>query len=111
MSDADVYRTELHFNSIYIIESLAEGEFRSGQALYDDIVYPTSQKLDGLKPDFSRVSSESDLHRKLREIDWAARNRNHMPIVHFEAHGFDRGIQLADGALVEWSAITPRLAS
>jgi hypothetical protein len=112
VSDPYVYRTELRFNAIYIIESLPEGDFKSGEALYDNIVYPrVSQKLDGAYTQFSRVDNKRQLHAKLREIDRAARVGNHQPIIHFEAHGFDRGIELADGALVEWSAIKPRLAS
>jgi hypothetical protein len=112
VSDPTVYQTQLLFNAIYIIESLPEGDFKSGQSLYDDIVYPRiSQDLGGAYTEFSRVQNERELHAKLRQIDSAARSANHLPIIHFEAHGFDQGMELADGALVEWSAITPRLAS
>jgi hypothetical protein len=111
-SDDDVYRTEVRFNAIYVLESLREGDFRSGQSLFDDIIVPqVSQKLGEGFITFARIANERELHRALREIEHAARVGNHHPIVHIEAHGIETGIELTDGARVEWSAITPRLAA
>ena len=47
-----VYNTGLHFNTIYVIESLAPGELRSGRELYDSILMPAVHANEGLRAKF-----------------------------------------------------------
>jgi hypothetical protein len=42
-----MYRTELHFNAISVIESLGLGEPKTGRDLYDSVVFPATLTLDG----------------------------------------------------------------
>ena len=108
--DELLYRTEVRFNAIYVLESLGPGEPKTGQDLYDSVVFPHSRALDGIHTEFASIANERELHAKLAAITYAARNANHHPIIHIEAHGGADGIQLADGALVTWRSIVPRFA-
>jgi hypothetical protein len=111
MSDEAVSRTEVRFNAIYVLESLPEGDPKTGQALFDDIVFPHTRKLDGVEAEFWRVRTEDELRAKLREIERRTRLEGRQPIVHFETHGFDTGLELADGSFVEWTALIPALVA
>lgn len=111
MTDELVYRTGLHFNAIYVLESLGPGELKTGEDLYDTVVYPQKSVLEGLYTEFKRIADEAELRAKLSEIAESARIANHHPILHLEAHGTENGIVLADGTLVSWRSITPVLAA
>lgn len=109
--DAIVYRTELRFNSIYVIESLRDGEPKTGQDLYDSVIGPGASSFGtSMHKQVVAVRTENDLLAQLAVIAYAARRANHHPIIHIEAHGDESGIQLADGTAVLWRTITPRLA-
>ena len=105
-----VSQTIVRFNAIYVMESLASGEAKTGQDLFDTVVYPETRKLDRLHAEFCSVNDRTEFEAKLRQIAIAARRANHLPVLHLEAHGFDEGIQLADGSTIRWREITPFLA-
>jgi hypothetical protein len=104
----ELSRGMVHFNAVYVIESLPEGDYRTGQRLYDEIIYPATAK-HGLFADYKRIRSLDEFTRKLRDILHAAKTANHLPFIHLEAHGFDEGFQLEDGTLVRWASIRPLL--
>jgi hypothetical protein len=107
--DPALYRTEARFNAIYVIESLPEGDSKTGQALYDEVVFPGTMRLDGLETKFVRVETPDDLAGALADVTRAVHLSGRLPILHFEMHGYDSGIALADGTLVPWSDLVPLL--
>ena len=109
MSDQIVSRTEVRFNAIYVLESLPNGDPKTGQSLFDDIVFPHTRKLPGAEAEYWRISNETELRAKLSEIERRTRIEGRRPIVHFETHGFETGLALADGSLVEWTSLIPAL--
>jgi hypothetical protein len=104
----ELSRGVVHFNAVYVIESLPEGHYRTGLQLYDEIIYPAIAKLE-LFADYKRIKTLDEFVGKLREILHAAKTANHLPFIHLEAHGFDEGFQLGDGTLVRWDTIRPLL--
>jgi hypothetical protein len=110
MTDQVVYTTKLLFNSVYVIESLPPGDSKTGEDLYDVVVFPKSRALEGLQTDFSRVANEAELTRKLLAIAHAAKVANHHPIIHLETHGTESGIALGDGSFVSWRNLAPLFA-
>ncbi|MFN8582684.1 MAG: hypothetical protein U0163_17120 [Gemmatimonadaceae bacterium] len=117
MTDDDSHRgdefvyTGLRFNAVYVIESMGGGQPKLGADLYDQVVFPTRVTLEGLYTDYSFVADEVQLHAKLRSILAAARAANHLPIIHFEAHCGEGGVQLADETVVTWRSLAPLLAA
>jgi hypothetical protein len=104
-----LYSTGLHFNTIYVIESLAPGELRSGRELYDSILMPATHANEGLQAEYHDVRTSADLHRVLRRVAEECAERNRGPILHLEAHGDPNGLALADGSYLPWTALTPQL--
>jgi hypothetical protein len=109
VSDEIVSRTEVRFNAIYVLESLRDGDPKTGQSLFDEIVFPHTRTLEGVEAECWRVRNEKELRARLREIERRTRSEGRRPIVHFETHGFDRGLELADGDLVAWTSLIPEL--
>jgi hypothetical protein len=105
--EVPLYRTEVRFNAVYVLESLAPGEPKTGQDLFDLAVYPGTVSLEGMHAEFTPIANEEALLKRLSEIAYAARVGNHLPIVHLEAHGGSDGIELADGAYVPWTRLIP----
>ena len=56
-----LYSTSLHFNTIYVIESLPPGELRSGRELYDSILMPAIHANEGLLAEFHELRTSADL--------------------------------------------------
>ena len=106
-SDSVVSRTVIDFNSIYVIESLPDGDLKTGRDLYDSIVFPESGKLDGIHTEFSVARTQTELARRLAVIGRNAKLGNHKPIIHIEAHGTEDGIALADGSVMRWRTLIP----
>lgn len=100
-----VYRTALRFNAIYVLESLRPGDQKTGQELYDSIIFPRTRELEGCYTQYVRINDEGELRAALRQIATNCRDANHVPFVHIEAHGGDEGIELTSGALIPWTAL------
>jgi hypothetical protein len=109
--DDVVYRTHFKFNAIYVIESLPLGATKTGQDLYDKVIFPSTHHLEELYTHYAQIPDEAALHEELRTILLAARDANHKPIVHIEAHGTDDGIELADGSAITWRSLVPIFAA
>ena len=74
-----VYRTELRFNAIYVIESLRPGDRKTGEELYDSIIFPRTRGLEGCYTKYRKVEDEGQLRSALREIATVCREANHLP--------------------------------
>jgi len=89
------------FNKVYIIESLPEGQMKTGKYLYEDFFhhndinneygfeYQTVKNVDGLKIFLEIIYSE-------------VINKKVYPIIHIEMHGGEDGIELSNGDIIEW---------
>jgi hypothetical protein len=107
--DSVVYRTEVRFNAIYVIESLKPGDPKTGTDLYDQTIYPVTRRLDGLHAQFFPAQNRDDLIQRLADIGRAVRLDHRLPLIHIEAHGTDDGLELADETQITWRELVPIL--
>jgi hypothetical protein len=107
--DETVYRTAVRFNSIYVVESLPEGDLRTGREIFEQILMPAEFKIDGLVVEHTFVETKEEFVRCLRRIADAAAVANRLPIVHLETHGTRDGISLASGERLAWAELVPHL--
>ena len=56
------------FNSIYIIESLPEGDLKTGRELYENCVYPLGNRKEGLHTSLSQPISKNEFIQTLVSI-------------------------------------------
>lgn len=105
--DAILYRTEIRFNTICVIESLRPGDPKTGQDLYDRVILPGKVAHERMHAEFAAVSTKKDLLQRLERIAYAAETANWHPLLHLETHGDSDGIQLANGDVVAWAELIP----
>jgi hypothetical protein len=91
------------FNCIVIFDSIPSGELNTARRLYEDIqVYVAAySKTPGVK--YLRIENESLLFDYLGQLVIQVEKKDVFPLLHFECHGYNDGLQLANGALISWS--------
>jgi hypothetical protein len=107
--DDVIYRTEVVFNAIYVIESLRLRDPKTGSDLYDNVIYPATRQLDGLYTQFRTAQNITELVQRLADVGRDVRREGRLPLIHLEAHGTDDGIMLADETEVTWRTLVPLL--
>lgn len=93
---------------LIIIDSLGQSDFQSGEKLFEDLKLKTY--LDNSFLVFHRKIS--DLETLYESMDWI-KDQIHIekiyPIIHFEAHGCDNGMQVNADLNLEWKNLLSRL--
>ena len=90
-------------NSVYILESLPEGERKTGKEIYDDVVYRYAEIYKSDTPflhQFFSFNSKAKFIDILKFINSVTTNLNPGLLLHFETHGSKNGIHLADESMI-----------
>lgn len=88
---------------IYILESLRSGDKKTGEDLKDNlrqIWY--EQKITDFDCQYYKIFNSNDLEIQLVKIEKEILKENKIPIIQFECHGSESGIQLASSELINW---------
>lgn len=94
--------SQIHFNSIYIIES--HNEKRTGQSLYGTLrLQPISDP--GFSPKYKFIASSEDWDMFFKDLINDCQNKKIRPFLHFEIHGSETGITLANNDFVSWENV------
>src|SRR5262249_3961098 len=104
MSVYDVY-----YNTIYVIESLPDGEWKTGTELYNRVIKPGASKEVGLFTSFTSVSDKREFIEALSSIAADCSDNCRGPLLHIESHGDDDGLVVASGDVVTWRELKPFL--
>lgn len=94
----------IRFNRIYVIESLPDGEEKTGTALHNDLLRWQGLKYDGFESILLEPKDRAEWHALMDGVLDDTKNKGVFPIIHFEIHGSDdkTGLVLASGELVSW---------
>lgn len=102
---------KIHFNRIYIIESLNSKEKHTGTELHSNLLkYQTI-----IHPDFESIlktpSSKQEWNKVFSEIERGCKENNNRPIIHFEVHGDSnkKGLALSSNELITWEELYKNL--
>lgn len=99
----------IYFNNIYVIESLYKEDRKTGTELYEDVITRRSWQKPNLSTRLIQIESKKDLFETLFNIKDQCSSKNNHPFIHFETHGFSKGISLKNKENIYWSEITPIL--
>lgn len=98
--------------AIVIIESLPDGDTKTGQRLRDDLDLIAISLGNIFTVRFATVESADELEALLNQLwAWVVASGGIGLCLHIECHGSQEGIQLADGSLMPWSRLSPLLAN
>lgn len=104
-----LYDTGLTFSRIEIIESIRQGDLRSGLNLYEALLLPAHLNANGPPARHHAVATAAELQATLSSLETTARATASAPLIHLEAHGSEDGLELTSGELIPWSAIARQL--
>jgi hypothetical protein len=90
------------FDSVFVIESLAPGTRKTGTDLYDDVIAPISSELPEFYPRFRPAHDRRAFLDALAFLRETFVPEGRSPILHIEAHGNARGLQLGSGEWIDW---------
>ena len=97
----------IYFNKIYILESLKKDEKQTGTELHDDVILRRSWQKPNLLVEIIKLESKNDLIELLIKIKEECLSNEIIPFIHFELHGFNKGIALKNNDKILWSEIVP----
>ena len=102
-------RTTFGFKKIWVIESLPDGEYRTGKVLYDDVLFYKNLQNPNLLVEFVEVHNRKDVTTVLERITDNLRTTGHIPLLHFETHGNKDGMGLKNGDFIGHEELLPFL--
>lgn len=101
---------QLEFNKIYVIESLRNGDAKTGQQLFNDTI-KRRQEQKGLNNSFELITptTKEEFFTALEHIKNEVIYKLVNPIIHLELHGSKDGLQLNNGEIITWNELQFRL--
>lgn len=103
------YADSVRFDTVVVIESLPDGELKTGRWLYEHVLMPRAAADPTLHVHLYQPHSLAELDAAMLDIAERLVASGHSPILHFETHGSPAGLQLADGSDVPWELLRPAL--
>ncbi len=105
--------TSFGWSAIWVIESIPNGELRTGKELYEGTLQPwvwkNTRPESAPRIEYVPVEGEADFFDALDRIINDVRNTGRVPILHVECHGDENGLRLRNEDRVEYDKLTPRL--
>lgn len=92
---------------LVIIESLRENDLKTGTLLHNGLMKNKKFQEPTLSSFLYTVKTKEELFQKLTEIIVRIKIDKLFPILHFEMHGFEDGIQLSSNEIVGWNELLP----
>lgn len=101
---------KLDFNKIYVIESLRPKDKKTGQFLFNDVIKRWLEQK-GLNDNCELLipTSKETFFDCLEHIRKETIVKLVNPVIHFELHGSEKGIQVSNDDIITWDEIQFRL--
>ncbi|SEV91150.1 hypothetical protein SAMN05428988_0371 [Chitinophaga sp. YR573] len=104
MEDECSFSYELLYNAVFVIESLRPGDKKTGTDLHNDVIRWKCIK-NGTQSQLFTVETKAKLFSLFQEIRQLVTKGVLIPILHFEMHGSERGMQLTSNEVVTWEEL------
>lgn len=93
------------FNKLWIIESLADGELKTGSRLISDLFPQIQKQHSTLIVALEQPKSKDELLNCLEAIYKDVVENQNYPLIHLECHGCEKGLGLSNKEIVSWNEI------
>ena len=89
---------------VFIIESLRNGDKRTGEDLKDNLrqIWYDQNLISDFDCQYTYVHDSNDLICTIKDIDKQVTTSNKLPILQIECHGSSDGLQLGSMEMVIW---------
>lgn len=103
------YETSLSFDSVVVIESLPNGDLKSGTELFEQVIAPVAVNDPTLVVELYKAADRREFFACLRAVAQLAAEHGNSPILHLETHGSRAGLQFGDGSRATWEEVAAPL--
>lgn len=93
---------------IYNVESLEPGDLKTYQDL-EDVINNRRKKAEELNYELHNVTDRNSLENVFQKILDDIANDGVIPLLHFDMHGYEDGIGLNSGEIIDWDDIADHL--
>ena len=100
---------EVYFNTIYVVESLPAGDWKTGTNLFNHTIEPMVLSQAGLFCFFRSVYSKRELFDTLNAIADECFQNNWGPLLHIECHESEDGLWMGSDEFISWAELKPFL--
>lgn len=100
-------KTSFAFSSVWVIQSLRETDFKSGKQIHNMIQTLAKGKYSWLQVEFVEVDDKKGLFETLSRIKSSFQDTGKIPLIHFETHGDQDGLELRSGEFVPYTDLCP----
>ena len=97
--------SESIFSKLWVIESLPDGDLKTGTALVENHLRDIQKDNLGLHLALEQPRTKADLIQLLHKIRDETIEEGLYPLLHFECHGCPDGLGVASGELVTWDEL------
>ena len=102
---AFVMSSESIFSKLWVIESLPDGDLKTGTALVENHLRDIQKDNPSLHLALEQPRTKADLIQLLHKIRDETIEEGLYPLLHFECHGCPDGLGVASGELVTWDEL------
>lgn len=101
----------LYFDGVFMIESLALGETKTGITLFDNTIGPKSVAIETFRLAYRPAPDRKTFFAALTELRDSFAAADHSPVLHIETHGEENaeGLILGSGEFVAWDELRAHL--
>lgn len=99
------FQSTLYFDSVCVVESLRPGDRRTGEWLHDNVLELFSFQHSGFSTLFHSPKSKPEFLAAISDVRTQFAEAGRAPVLHLEAHGARRGIQVSSGEWIAWEEL------
>lgn len=93
------------YNRIYVIQSIPANEIQTGERVFEDSIYYKILQNPELSGEVLNITERSLFFYHLGRIAKRSKALGENPVLHFELHGDEHGIELSDKSYIEWREV------
>jgi hypothetical protein len=97
------------FNKLWVLESLREGDLKTGKGLVENQLVDAQRNHPDLLVAYEQPGTKEELLGLLRRIRDETHSDGLYPMIHFECHGCRDGLAVANGQFVTWGELRQTL--
>lgn len=96
---------DMHFDAVYVIESLRDTDRKTGEELYDEVIGPAGFQHDRLITELVQPRDRTEFFAAFQSFVTKAIQNDRWPLLHIEAHANQQGLELASREFVQWDEL------
>lgn len=96
---------DMHFDAVYVVESLRSTDRKTGTELYDDVIGPAGFRHPKLLTQLAQPSNREQFFEVFHGFVKRATEEDRWPLLHLETHADKDALELTSGESVLWSEL------